>query len=97
VRRPLLHGAEGRGKPHGWGSWELTARFSYLNFNDADLPSGPAGEDIGTVLPQATFGVNWHLADRMRLMFNYSYEAPWEANVGRTEASLFGMRLNVFF
>jgi phosphate-selective porin OprO and OprP len=97
VRRPLLHGAEGRGKPHGWGSWELTARFSYLNFNDADLPTGPAGQNIGTVLPQATFGVNWHLADRMRVMFNYSYEAPWEANVGRTEASLFGMRLNVFF
>jgi hypothetical protein len=37
------------------------------------------------------------LSDRVRLMFNYSYEAPDEANVGTTEASLYATRLNVFW
>ena len=97
VRRPVLHCAEARGKPHGWGAWELTARFSYLNFFDNDLPPGPVGQNVGVRLPQATFGVNWHLANRLRLMFNYSYEAPDEANVGTTEASVYATRLNVFW
>lgn len=97
VSRPLVRGAEARGRPHGWGAWELTARFSYLDYFDSDLPPGPAGQNIGIRLPQATFGVNWYWADRMRLMFNYSYEAPDESNVGTTEASVYGTRLNVFF
>ncbi len=95
VARPFLYGAESRGKPHGWGAWELTVRFAYLDY--FDLPPGPLGENTGIRLPQATFGVNWMLADRVRLMFNYSYEAPDEANVGTTEASLFATRLNVFW
>ena len=41
--------------------------------------------------------MNWYWADRMRIMFNYSYEAPDESNVGTTEASVYAMRLNVFF
>ncbi|MEX0675666.1 MAG: porin [Pirellulales bacterium] len=97
VNRPLLHGCFGRDRPHGWGAWELTARFSYLDYFDADLSPGPAGQNIGIRLPQATFGVNWYWADRMRLMFNYSYEAPDESNLGTTDASVFGTRLNVFW
>ena len=97
VSRPFLHGSQSRNRPHGWGAWELTARFSYLNFFDSNLPLGPLGENVGVRLPQATFGVNWYLADRLRLMFNYSYEAPDEANVGVTEASVFATRLNVFW
>jgi phosphate-selective porin OprO/OprP len=97
VNRPLVHGSFGRGRPHGWGAWELTARFSYLDYFDSDLLPGPDGQNIGTRLPQATFGVNWYWADRMRLMFNYSYEAPDESNVGTTEAGVYGLRLNVFF
>ncbi len=61
------------------------------------MPPGPAGQNVGIVFPQATFGVNWYLAERIRIMFNYIYEAPDEANVGVTEASLFATRLNVFF
>jgi phosphate-selective porin OprO/OprP len=97
VARPVFRGAQARDRPCGWGAWELTARFAYLNFFDTDLPPGPAGENIGTRMPQPTFGVNWYLSDRMRLMFNYSYEAPDEINVGTTEASIYAMRLNVFF
>jgi phosphate-selective porin OprO/OprP len=52
---------------------------------------------LGERLPQLTAGVNWYLADRLRLMFNYSYEAPDEANLGTTEASVYAARLNVFF
>ncbi len=95
VARPLLHGAESRDKSHGWGAWELTARFAYLNY--FDLPPGPAGTNVGIRFPQATFGVNWMLSDRVRLMFNYNYATPDEANVGTTEASVYAMRLNVFW
>lgn len=97
VARPLLRGRAARDKPRGWGSWELTARFSWLNYMDPSLPPPTSGDNVGILLPQATFGVNWHIAERMRLMFNYSYEWPNEANLGVTEASVFGTRLNVFF
>lgn len=97
VARPLLRGAAARDKPRGWGSWELTARFSWLNYMDPSLPPPTSGENVGILLPQATVGVNWHIAERMRLLFNYTYEAPNEANLGVTEASVFGTRLNVFF
>ncbi len=95
VARPLVRGAESRGRPSGWGAWELVARLSYLDY--FDLPPGPGASNVGIRLPQATFGVNWYLADRWRLMFNYAYEVPDEANIGTSEASVFATRLNVFF
>jgi phosphate-selective porin OprO/OprP len=97
VARPLVRGSQARDRPRGWGSWEVTARFSWLNYMDPSLPPPSSGDNVGIVLPQATFGVNWHLAERVRIMFNYSYEAPNEVNLGVTEASVFGMRLNAFF
>ncbi len=97
VNRPLVHGSFGRDRPHGWGAWELTARFSYLDYFDSNLLPGPTGQNVGIILASPTVGLNWYWADRMRLMFNYSYEAPDESNVGTTEAGVYGMRLNVFF
>ena len=37
VNRPLVHGSFGRGRPYGWGAWELAARFSYLDYTNANL------------------------------------------------------------
>ena len=72
VTRPWLRGPAAADRPHGWGAWELTARFTYLDFFDPDTPPGPSGQLIGIRLPQPTFGVNWYMSDRVRLMFNYS-------------------------
>ena len=96
VSRPLIrcHACD---RPAGWGAWELTARYSYLDFQDPDTPPGPGGQLLGILLPEATFGVNWYLCDRIRLMFNYTYALPNEPNTGVSAASIFATRLNVYW
>ena len=96
VNRPWLRRAV-RDRQRGWGGWELTARFAYLDFFDPDTPSGPSGQLIGIKLPQWTFGVNWYLSDRTRLMFNYSYDLPNELNSGVSAASIYATRLAIFW
>ncbi|MBX3411679.1 MAG: hypothetical protein KF708_03085 [Pirellulales bacterium] len=95
VARPVLRGPASREKSRGGGAWELAARFGYLDFFDPDTPRGPNGQLLGIGLPTATFGVNWYLTDRMRLLFNYTYQAPDEPNTGSSASSIYGMRLNV--
>lgn len=97
VRRPWLRGAATRDRPHGYGGWELTARFTYLDFDDADLPPDDQGAPTSILLPQSTWGVNWYLSDRVRLMVNYSFAVPDAAGDGATTASLFGTRLAVYW
>lgn len=97
VSRPFLEGPASRDRERGWGAWELTARFAYLDFFDLDTPRGPSGQLVGIRLPCATFGVSWYLADHMRIMFNYNYEVPNEPNTGSSVANVFAMRLAVFW
>ena len=59
-----------------------------LDFQDDDTPSGPAGQLVGIRLPQGTLGVNWYLADHIRLMFNYTCALPDEPNTGTSAASI---------
>jgi phosphate-selective porin OprO/OprP len=82
----------------GWGAWEATARLAYLDFNDGNLPSGPIpGQSTGVELVQATFGVNWYLADRLRILFNYSLASPQNPTSDEGVANIFGMRLGAFW
>lgn len=75
----------------------MVARFTFLDFVDADTPLGPDGQKLGIQQPQSTFGVNWYLADRMRLMINYSYVMPNEQDSGTSAASIYGTRLAVYW
>lgn len=97
VDRPLLRGRAERDRTRGYGAWELTARFAYLDFVDADTPSGSNGQQLGIRLAQSTIGVNWYLSDRLRMMFNYSYAVPDEVNAGTSTASVYSTRLAVFW
>lgn len=99
VERPVVGGfsSHQHSDSLGLGAWELTARFAYLDFFDPDTPVGPQGQAIGVKLSQATFGVNWYLADRLRLMFNYTYAVPNEINTGTSSASVFSSRLAMFW
>ena len=99
VARPAMRGFTSRehSQQLGAGAWELTARASYLDFFDSNTPVGPQGQLAGTMLPQFTVGVNWYLADRCRIMFNYSYAAPNEPNTGASSANLFASRLAIFW
>jgi len=55
------------------------------------------GQPPGVELMQATFGVNWYLADRLRILFNYSLAAPRNATSNEGLAHLVGTRLGVFW
>ena len=79
----------------GHGAWEVAARISYLDFSDtANVTSS---QIVGTRLPQATMGVNWYLADHIRLMFNYYYSMPDLTTTGNSNASVFATRVAVFW
>lgn len=97
VARPFCYGPAVRGRPLGWGAWELTARFSYEDYADPDLQQDSDSDFTGVRLPQATFGVNWYWTDRLRFLFNYSYLVPDELAFGKSEASIIAMRLNVYW
>ncbi|WP_425619053.1 OprO/OprP family phosphate-selective porin [Anatilimnocola sp. NA78] len=97
VNRPLFRGPANCERECGWGAWELTARFAYLDVQDADTPLGPGGQFVGIRLPEFTFGANWYLTDNVRLMANYSLAIPEEPNTGSSVAHLFAMRLGVFW
>jgi phosphate-selective porin OprO/OprP len=97
VNQPWIRTRANQDRPIGWGAWELTSRFAYLDFRDPDEPTGPVGQLVGIRLPEATLGVNWYLADHLRLMFNYSCAVPDEPNTGSSVAHIFGGRLAVFW
>ena len=71
-------GTLGRIKPHedfflvdtcdggvggGWGAWQIAARYSYLDLNDADIFGGEADS--------LTLGLNWYWNDNAGMQFNY--------------------------
>ncbi|MDP1798603.1 MAG: porin [Planctomycetaceae bacterium] len=99
VSRPVLPklSLHSQHAPRGAGAWELTARMGYLDFYDMDTPRGPLGQLVGVRLPQATFGVNWYLADRLRILLNYSLAVPDEPNAGSSTASVLSSRLALFW
>lgn len=97
VNRPLLRGPASRDRPRRYGAWELTAQFAYLDFFDPDTTVASNGQQVGIQLQQSTFGVNWYMSDRVRLIFNDSYDVPNEMNTGMSSASIFATRWAVFW
>lgn len=51
------------GKGGGWGAWELAARYSHLDLNNAHIDGGE--------LRDFSLGLNWYLNPNMRIMCNY--------------------------
>ncbi|HZZ78945.1 MAG TPA: porin [Gemmataceae bacterium] len=96
VRRPFVCLA-GQQQPRGLGAWELVARFSYLNFDDPNLPLAANGLKVGERLATGTFGINWYLNDYARIMFNYSRNVPVDPNFGPSGADSFSLRCAVFW
>ena len=81
----------------GYGAWELTTQLGYTDTFDSNTPPGPQGQSIGVKLPEVTLGVNWYLADRLRVMFNYSHVTPYEPTAGSSSANIFSSRLAMFW
>jgi phosphate-selective porin OprO/OprP len=99
VRRPFVADpfSKSAAEEMGYGAFEATCRISYADFIDGNTPGGPPGTPVGVQTPMTTIGMNWYLADHLRLMFNYSYAVPYEATTGASSASVFGMRLAMFW
>ncbi len=51
------------GVGHGWGAWQVAARYSYGDFSDQDI--------LGGVGKSLTIGLNWWWTPHSRMQFNY--------------------------
>ena len=73
-------GTLGRPKPHedfflvntcdgrrggGWGAWQIAARFSHIDLNDADVFGGRSDS--------TTLGLNWYWNQNAGMQFNYVF------------------------
>ena len=47
----------------GWGAWQVAGRYSYADFNQADVMGG-VGESF-------TFGLNWYWTQNAHMQFNW--------------------------
>ncbi len=99
--RPYSGGSFSRVKPNsnflsddgpGMGAWEVAARYSTMDLNDAGITGGET--DI------ITLGVNWYLNPSVRLMANYtSADVTDAAGVPGTDGDgdFFSMRFQIDF
>jgi phosphate-selective porin OprO/OprP len=76
------------GRCAGWGAWEVAARWSYVDLNDADLAADGAGE-----LHDFTLGVNWYWTSHTKWMFNYIHAFNERNDVGRNDADILAVSL----
>jgi phosphate-selective porin OprO/OprP len=81
----------------GPGAWELTARFAYADFANANIPPASNGLRVGDREAVTVLGVNWYLNDYTRLMFNFTHVVPVDPNFGPSRADEFGLRFAIFW
>ena len=79
---------------YGHGAWELAARFSYLDYDQAGLTAIPF--DSRGELTNFTLGVNWYWSPHIRMMFNYVYSELDDADT-RTSATVNGFLTRLQF
>lgn len=75
--------------PCGMGAWEIAARWSYIDLNDANIAGGRMND--------VTFGVNWYLNQRTKFQFNYIHAFLTNPTFGDNEAGIFAWRGQVDF
>jgi phosphate-selective porin OprO/OprP len=56
----------------GWGAWELTARYSFLDLNSNENLTTANGGFAGGEQEIITLGVNWFLNTNLKLMAEYA-------------------------
>lgn len=69
----------------GPGAWELLARISQVDVNDAGVNGGE--------LTSLTLGVNWHWNPNAKLQFNFIQNVRRKPGDPRSEFQVYGMRM----
>jgi phosphate-selective porin OprO and OprP len=86
----------------GWGAWELTGRWSYVNLNDPDavpmavVVGPPPTPDPGR-LHNSTLGINWYWNAYAKMQFNWIHAFLDNAATGDSDADFFAGRFQVEF
>ncbi|MGY8767788.1 MAG: OprO/OprP family phosphate-selective porin [Pirellulales bacterium] len=81
-------------RQHGWGAWQVAARYSHADFTDEDI--------FGGVGDSFTLGVNWWWSPNSRMQFNYINGSISERVVAGAPSTdgwynVYGMRFAVDF
>lgn len=73
-RRPINEG--------GWGHWDVSARYDYLNLDDPAASATTRGEQTAYAL-----GLNWVPLDHVRFMLNYAVSDMDRSTVGQPDVN----------
>ena len=73
----------------GTGAWEIAARWSWLDLNDADVAGG--------ALVTTTVGLNWYLNQYAKFQLNYIQAMLDSPTAGDSDASIVAARAQVDF
>lgn len=57
----------------GWGAWQVVARYSYLDIDDALFPTFADLAELPTRVSNWGLGLNWFLNRNIRAAFNYNH------------------------
>jgi phosphate-selective porin OprO/OprP len=80
----------------GPGAWEVTARFTYARFTNANIPL-ENGLQQGDNEAETVLGISWYLNDNTRIMFDYVHVVPVSPNAGPSYANAFFIRTAIFW
>jgi phosphate-selective porin OprO/OprP len=81
----------------GWGAWEVAARLSYVDLNDADAMPIPGSGARPGKLTNSTLGLNWYWNAYAKLQFNWIHCWLDNATFGDSEADIYAARAQLEF
>lgn len=73
----------------GTGAWEVAARWSFLDLNDAAIRGG--------TLTDYTAGINWYWNPYTKMVFNYVHAISGGTAAPTAHSDLFGLRAQIDF
>ncbi len=86
----------------GWGAWEVTARWSFVDLEDPNavpiaFSAGPPPSPNPGELTNYTLGLNWYWNAYAKLQFNYIHCNFDSTLVGENECNIFCGRFQLAF
>jgi phosphate-selective porin OprO/OprP len=81
----------------GWGAWEVAARFSHTNLNDAAGTPAALGSVAGGIQDVWSTGVNWYPNRPLRFMLDYANIQVRQAGTATLTANAVAMRSQIAF